>query len=117
MMVVRPSRICVQRYVAEFVVAELNVNLSTHNVLKSRETHKTVCGCDSSYLVESGLHNFLTLSIQSGCGFIQQKDFRVADQSSSDGDPLLLPPAYLSPSVPNLRLKLLLNEKCLIVSE
>lgn len=69
------------------------------------------------YLIECSLHNRLTLSIEGRCGFIQQKDFGVADQSSSDRNPLLLPSTHLSPSVSNQCLKLLLNIRSFRVSK
>ena len=68
------------------------------------------------YLVKCSLNNGLTLSIEGRRGFIQQKDFGVTDESSSNRNPLLLSSTQLSPSVPDQRLKLLLNDNSLSIS-
>lgn len=70
-----------------------------------------------SYLIESSLNDGLTLGIQRRCSFIQKKDLGVADQSSSDCNPLLLSSTQLSPSVPDQSLKFLPNDKNLSIRE
>lgn len=72
-------------------------------------SHFDDCTSQKLYLIECSLNNGLALSVQRRRGFVQQKDFGVADQSSSDRNPLLLSSAHLSPSVTDQGLKLLLK--------
>lgn len=48
--------------------------------------------CRKSFrdLIESILDQFLVSSVQGRCGLIKQEDFRLFEESSGDGDPLLL---------------------------
>ena len=47
-------------------------------------------GSSLSGFVESFLDNFLTLHVQSRSGFIKEEDFGISDESSCDGNSLLL---------------------------
>ena len=49
---------------------------------------KTICTCSS--LVQSVLDNTFTLSVESRGGLIEQENTRIGDDSTSDGNTLLL---------------------------
>ena len=53
----------------------------------------------SSSLVQSVLHDTLTLGVQGGRGLIQKEDLRVGDDSASDGDTLLLTTGKQEPAL------------------
>ena len=59
-------------------------------------------GCSSmAGLLQSCLHQWLTLAVQCRSGLVQKKDLWLSEKSTGNGHPLLLPTTELSPSLPN----------------
>ena len=57
----------------------------------------------SSNRIESGLNERFAFRVQSRRCFVQEKDFRIADQGTSDGDALLLAATQLRPALTDHR--------------
>lgn len=66
------------------------------------------------YLVESSLYNSLVGTVQSRCGFIQEKNLRVTQDATSNGDPLFLSSTELCSSLSNWRVVFLHMPKIII---
>lgn len=71
-------------------------------VNKEKSESLTIYNLQAGSMQESVTYLVFTLSIQRAGYFIQNQDLRLSDQSSSDGDPLLLALRQLAASFTHL---------------
>ena len=94
--------------------------IERHNKIRSPDSGESMCHNNSSSAcpspVQCCLHNTLTLIVQGGCRFVQQKNWRVFHEGTRNGNTLLLTARQLGTTLTNLyKLNILTEFNALIV--
>ena len=80
--------------------------IERHNKIRSPDSGESMCHNNSSSAcpspVQCCLHNTLTLIVQGGCRFVQQKNWRVFHEGTRNGNTLLLTARQLGTTLTNL---------------